>query len=165
MANGFNNLALTSIAARDYPKAEDLLNQALTIRRELTDHYGAATALVGLGATARLQGQPERARTLLQEGLTLARKVGDKHVMAIFLMEFGLLASSEGDAAGAIPLLAASEHLFHKIGGSPGSAIRGECQEVLTTARAMLDGKTWDTLWSQGQTAPIDQTISQLLEN
>ena len=63
----------------DYPRAASLLEEALTIGREIGFAFGAAEALAYLGETARDRGEDAHAAELLTQGLTAFREEAVRH--------------------------------------------------------------------------------------
>jgi tetratricopeptide (TPR) repeat protein len=92
-------LHLAGVLARrqgDYEAARALLEQCLTIGRELEEFQVVSDALADLGGVAKLRGDYAAARSLLAESLVAAREAGYKAGIAQSLEELGRLAHREG---------------------------------------------------------------------
>ncbi len=100
----------------DYSQAKTLLEESLTLRRELRDKAGIAWAVGELGALAQRKGDYGQARALLEESLTLSREQEDKGNIAWALSELGLLARVQGDYGQARELLEEALTLFRELG-------------------------------------------------
>jgi predicted ATPase/transcriptional regulator with XRE-family HTH domain len=74
---------LLALDQGDYSAARSLLEQSLTLWRDLGDKRGIAKALSSLGNVANEQGDYPLARSLHEEGLALRREVGSKIDVAI----------------------------------------------------------------------------------
>jgi non-specific serine/threonine protein kinase len=74
-----------------------LIEEAVSLLRELGDPALLASALMNLGVSASLHGQPHRSRALYEEALALRRRVGDALGTALCLINLGEHAAAEGD--------------------------------------------------------------------
>ena len=81
----------------DYGRAEERLEQSLSLYEDLADRRGVAGVKDVLGGVAREQGDYERARTLHEEGLALWRELEDEHGIAESLYYLGLVAWLNGE--------------------------------------------------------------------
>jgi predicted ATPase/DNA-binding CsgD family transcriptional regulator/Tfp pilus assembly protein PilF len=106
----------------DYDNARALLEEALSLYRELGDRSGVANALTTLGVVARLAVDLGVARELLVESLEVKRALGDQRGVAISLNNLGLVASDEGDDVEAKALLEESVALRRNAGDLAGVA-------------------------------------------
>lgn len=82
---------------RDFTRATDLLEQALTIWRTLGDNGGAALALANLGIVAENLRDYAAARACYTESLALRREQGDRRSEAHMLNNLAVVAMDEGD--------------------------------------------------------------------
>ena len=81
----------------DYDAAERLLQDSLTLWRDLGDAEGIAKVLNHLGNLARARFEYDTARALLTEGLRLRRERGNERGVAVSLRNLGLLAAQQRD--------------------------------------------------------------------
>jgi predicted ATPase/DNA-binding SARP family transcriptional activator/class 3 adenylate cyclase len=88
----------------DYPAAERLYEESLTIRRRLGDKQGIASSLNNLGLITHELGDYARARALYQESMGLLQELGNRYGVATSLNNLGMVAERQGDleAAGAL---------------------------------------------------------------
>jgi non-specific serine/threonine protein kinase len=101
----------------DYTAARSLLEQSITLWRELEDKQGVASALGYFAASFVLLGDaPEKARPLLEESVVLAREAGDRWVLATSLWIFGFVIQRGGDNRTAGPLFEESITLYREVG-------------------------------------------------
>jgi non-specific serine/threonine protein kinase len=135
-----------ALAQSDYAAAQTLLEQSVTLRRELGDREGMAHSLTNLGAIARYQGDLETARTLFEESLALRREVGDRHGIADALAWLGNLAYDQGDFTAAYPLYTESLTIYRELGNRANisnmlSSLGGIASEqrAYPQARALLE--------------------------
>ena len=102
----------------DYPEAQVLLEESVSIGRELgaTGKRNLAHALTVLGQVALFQGDPPTARERAGEGARLFQEVGEVWGTALALLHLGRAAVESGDLAAARSLLTESAALFRVSG-------------------------------------------------
>jgi predicted ATPase/DNA-binding CsgD family transcriptional regulator/tetratricopeptide (TPR) repeat protein len=102
----------------DYPEAQLLLEESVSIGRELgaAGKRNLAHALTTLGQVALFQGNPTTARELAGEGARLFKEVGEAWGTALALLHLGRAAVESGDLAAARSLLEESAALFRVSG-------------------------------------------------
>jgi predicted ATPase/DNA-binding SARP family transcriptional activator len=115
--------ALTSYQG-DYAAAQPVFEEALTIRRELSDQAGAALALASLGNIALRQGNHGAACSLFEESLAIRRKLGQRWWEAGCLYGLGLVAETEGDYTGARSHYEEADAIDREHGVRGGAAFR-----------------------------------------
>ena len=103
--------------ADDYPVAQVLAEEALTIRKQLGDRHGISRTLANLGMIASCQGDYRTARTMFDEALTICRETDDRHSTASVLVNLGTLASDQGDYDSARAFLEESLAIWRALGG------------------------------------------------
>jgi len=130
----------------DNTSARSLLEEALSIQRELGEKEGMAYSLIGLGTVAFEQGEHALARSLFEESLALRREVGDKQGSAISLNNLGVVAKEQGDYPLARALLEESLSIARELGEKLGVgyalgnlALMDQEQEDYATARALYE--------------------------
>jgi non-specific serine/threonine protein kinase len=108
---------------RDSATARDLLDESLTIARELGDRWTEALVLHHLGRVAYYDGDPAAARALGEESLAIAEAVGDDWLIAWALHLLGLAAYIATDYPTARAYYARSLAIRREIGDQEGIAI------------------------------------------
>jgi non-specific serine/threonine protein kinase len=106
----------------DYPAARSLLEESLSIFRELGNRHGIAISLLSLGNATYHQGNYPAARTLYEESLSIARELGDLHRIASALGNLANVASNQGDYPAARSLHEESISIFRELGDRKGVA-------------------------------------------
>jgi predicted ATPase/class 3 adenylate cyclase len=107
----------------DYASAWRLVEESLSIQRELNDWQGAAFSLNTLGLVAKEQGDYESARAFHEESLSIRRRHGDRMGVSQALNNLGVLASEQGDYDSARSLLEESLSIRREIGWRRGYAL------------------------------------------
>jgi predicted ATPase/class 3 adenylate cyclase len=122
----------------DYDRAVALLQDSLTLRRELNDQAGIATSLHNLSRVRFYQGDHETAVALCEESLAVRRDLGDKRGVAMSLNTLGVIARNRGDQTAARTLLEESLALFRDLGDQWGIGLL-----LNNLARAARDLGDW----------------------
>jgi hypothetical protein len=110
------NLAGVREARGDWTGARQFHDEALTVRRAVSDARGELHSLHGVLNTEIGRGEPEAARALLSEARDLASRLGDKLELAKLDHSEAILALSTGDAGPAIELASAALDRFRELG-------------------------------------------------
>jgi len=126
-AKALNEAGALSYSQGDYASARALLDESLSIRRELGDRQGIAWSLNLLGNVAYDQGDYASARTLHEESLSLRRELGDRLGIAWSLNSLGNIAHPQGDYRTARALYEESLNLFRESGDRQGTARSLSC--------------------------------------
>jgi non-specific serine/threonine protein kinase len=105
-----------------FDRAQTLLEEAISIRRELGDDDGVASALRHLGALYYDKGDVETARELTEQSLDIRRRLGNTLGVAQALNNLGVMAQIEGDHERAVELYEESLALFRELGDKEGTA-------------------------------------------
>ncbi|MBC7804569.1 MAG: tetratricopeptide repeat protein [Akkermansiaceae bacterium] len=104
----------------EYAAARMLLEESLSIRRELGDKAGVACSLNTLGCVAYDQGQFDMAWALHEESLGIRRELEDREGIAESLSSLGNIAHPRGEYALARTLYEESCRLFRELGDRQG---------------------------------------------
>jgi predicted ATPase/class 3 adenylate cyclase/Tfp pilus assembly protein PilF len=113
----------------DYPDARARHNEALTIRRQLSDRRGTAISLTNLGNVTYQEGDFASARSLFDEALAIMRELGDRPGIAALLNNLGDVAINQGDYATAQGLLEECLAITRELGGD-GAIIAGSLSNL-----------------------------------
>jgi tetratricopeptide (TPR) repeat protein len=110
------NLGGVREARGDWTGARQFHDEALTIRRAVSDARGALHSLHGVLNTEIGHGEYEAARALLAEARELASRLGDKLELAKLDHSEAMLDLNTGDAPAAIDLASAALDRFRELG-------------------------------------------------
>ena len=106
----------------DVHRAEELLQEALVLYRELGDTRGVASSLQGLAWIASRKGDQIAALQLLEESVTLLRELGDKDALAWSLQNLADMLGPQGEYGRANALFEESLTMFRELGNKRGIA-------------------------------------------
>ncbi len=96
-ADAYNGAGVLAHSQGDYTRAEALLEEGLTLRRQASDAWGVTASLTNLGNVALDRGDYARATALHEDALALKRELGDTWAISISLNNLGELAREQGD--------------------------------------------------------------------
>lgn len=122
IATALRNLGLTENIQGNYQQAQTLLEQSLTIWRDmgLAGRTGSGWTLIFLGDGALNQGKSELARSYYEEAKMFLREIGDVNFLAYLVRRLGQLAWRDGDNEKAIALCKESLNLNQEVGDTRG---------------------------------------------
>jgi tetratricopeptide (TPR) repeat protein len=121
--NAFFGAGWLAVCQGDLEAARALLEESLTINRELGDKTGIAWSLKGLGSVAMRKQEYGAARALLEESLAIFRELGGKLGIAWSLRALGYVVREQGDYGAARALLEESLAIFRELGGKSGTVL------------------------------------------
>jgi tetratricopeptide (TPR) repeat protein len=119
-----NNLGNVALAQGEHGKARVLVEESITIQREIGDKWGLARSLYHLGEIALDRGDLEAARRLYEECLWIRRGLGDKWGAAECLKALAAVASGQDQVELAAQLFGAAEEMRESVNTFPASADR-----------------------------------------
>ncbi len=93
-----------------------LLEQALTVYREIGDRFGAANAVKALGDVARMQARYPEAGQRYEEALTVYREIGNRLGEADTMLSTARLAVATGDRHDADKALTEALRIYRALG-------------------------------------------------
>ncbi|MFL5731821.1 MAG: tetratricopeptide repeat protein [Chloroflexia bacterium] len=122
-AKALNWASLLAYRQSDSAKVRSLLEESVSIWRELGDPGGLAYALTLLGVVVLYQGEHERARALLEESVAEFRRTTDRWGLALSLRNLAEAANATGDDEERRALLEESAAIFRQEGDKWGLAL------------------------------------------
>jgi predicted ATPase/class 3 adenylate cyclase len=90
------------VSTQDQHAAVPVLEESVSLYRELCDERGLAFSLAGLGLAVGAAGDRARAEELLRESVSVSRDLGDKPGVAVALTMMGAMLINCDDWAGAV---------------------------------------------------------------
>ena len=112
-------LAIAALLGEDYPQATALLEESLSLARELENLVLEAAVLVALGLVALFEGAFEDGGDLIRESLALSSRLGDKRTSVECLHALAGVSAAAGEAQRAATLSGAAEKLLELIHAPP----------------------------------------------
>jgi non-specific serine/threonine protein kinase len=149
----------------DGQAARALLQESLSLARELEDRPLIAQALVGLGAACYILGDLEAARSHYEESLAISRELGDQRRIAVLYNNLGKVTSVLGEYQRSRSMLEESLRIARAVGDrqSTGPTLAqlgilqmtagdypkalGYCEESLALAKEVGDPRTVATAY------------------
>ena len=161
--------ALGEIAWRqgDYTQVVTLQREAVSVAREAACTGCTGRALYNLGRAALEQRDLALARGCLTESLALWRERGERQGIVQCLEGLAAAASGEGQPEGlrrAARLWGAAAAARQAVGLHMPPLDRTAYDRQVAAARAQCDEAAWETAWAEGQAMPLEQAITDALE-
>jgi len=100
----------------DYMRIGEMVDEELSLCRQLGDQQGVAHTLIGFAGTIAQQGDYPRAQSMAEESLAICRANGDTWRAASNLLLLGRIASAQVEHARAQQLLEESQVLYRELG-------------------------------------------------
>jgi len=122
-ALALNGAGILAYNQGDYAAARTLIEESLSIRKELQDTVGVSRSLSNLGLIAREQGEYARAHALYEESMVGLRATGDKLGIAICLFNQGRNAHDRSDYALARSIHQEGLAIWKELGDKSGTAL------------------------------------------
>jgi predicted ATPase/DNA-binding CsgD family transcriptional regulator len=138
----------------DHLSAESLLEESISLFRELDDKLGTAYALSNAGFAALGQGQPQKAITLTEEAVDLFLEVDEKWGAAIELGFLAVAWRDQGDHERAKRLAERGLELSREVGER--QAISVALNTLATLAQAERDHERARELFGEGLTVSAE---------
>ena len=121
-ATDYGNLGTVFLSVGQYTKAEEYLQKALAIRKEIGDKKGEATDYVNLGTVFLSVCQYTKAEEYLQKALVITKNIGDKNGEAAVYGNLGAMFKSVGQYTKAEEYLQKALLIRKQIGNNKGEA-------------------------------------------
>jgi predicted ATPase len=167
---GLESVATVTRWQGDFKRAAAVLDKALAWRRAHESGGNkviAANLLCERGMVAWAQGFYEEAQSSLRESLSLSYKYRCRYSMAYSLTALAGLAASEGSDVEALPraarLAGAATTLLRITGGRFPPHDQMLFDDALARAREWLGEAAWESAYREGNTLPLEQTVSPLI--
>lgn len=112
--------SLPAAATYDPPRAQELLEKALTFARKLLDRQAEAKILWNLMLTATMnQGDPQQAEVYGEQSLVLARELNLREQLAYTLNDLSMAYRTNGKLVRSLEVLEEARLLWHELGNVP----------------------------------------------
>ncbi len=162
-AQARNGLGYVIFESGSIDEAEEHFDAALAEFHALQNAYGEAAVLTNLAKVARARADYQRSIELFQKGLSLRWTHGDRPGIVGCLRGLATTLSLIGKSALAIRLYGACEKLRLSIGLPPARS-QSSYWEALERARDRLGPVNSERYWIGGQSAALDQIVSEATE-
>jgi tetratricopeptide (TPR) repeat protein len=149
-AKALNGAGTLAYSQADYVSARGLIEESLSIHRELGDRSGVSGSLHSLGNLAYDQGDYASARAQYEEGLRIRRELRDTMGIAWSLSSLGNLAHPQGEYTAAREFYEESLCLFRQLGDRQGTARSLSCLGYVALDQGEYDAAR--SLFEESQT-------------
>jgi predicted ATPase/class 3 adenylate cyclase len=157
-------LARLAFFRGDLPEARKHADLMLDLHREMGDYLSVTGHQSEMAHAARQLGNFEEALALYRETIQEWQEIGHRGAVAHQLECFAFIAKAQAQKERAIKLLSAAEAL-REVSNSPRTPMeRVEYDKEVSELRAKMNEKTFASLWAEGRSMTIEQTIELALE-
>jgi hypothetical protein len=143
----------------DFAAARPLLEEALSLSRQLKNKEGICCSLNNLGAAAYGECDYRASYSYYAEAMTTAHELGDKVSVSYSLDGFAALAVKKGNFDCAAQLAGAAEHLRETLGFDTEPAERRLRDSYLIELRSALDESAFTKIYEQGCALRLENAI------
>jgi predicted ATPase/DNA-binding winged helix-turn-helix (wHTH) protein len=157
------SLGIVAMAQRDDAAAQPLLEESISICRELKDGWALALPLRNLGIMALRQGDYDRAAALLRESLIVLRPLKERWFLSRSIESLAQVLALRGDYEQAARLFGAGEALREALGATVLPFYRVDYERGIATLRAGLNEASLAAAWDAGRAMSIEETIAYAL--
>ncbi len=146
----------------DIAGSRPLFEESLALGRDIGDVRAESWGLHHLGKLAEMEGDRAAAVSLLTAGLALRHQIQERQTIADSLEALAGI-SVETDPTLAARIFGAAEQLRHRHKLPRPPVWQPAWDSYLKVLRAGLDDTARHTAWTAGQTAPLEQIVSEAL--
>ncbi len=162
IASASGAIGYVSMMLGELDEAEQSINEAQRLNRELGETMRAIDNLSGLGQLERKRGRLERAEEHYREALRSIRGTGDATRPAMLLEELTAVVLARGDGLRAARLLGAVDGLRERLGGGLSRELM-ETTDLEQSVRAQLGPDAFDEAFQAGRRLDVDGAIGEAL--
>lgn len=159
-----HNLAMVCYQQGNYAQARALYTESLRTKEEISDKWGIATTLVYLANVTLAEGDFPQTRQLLTRALQLHEELGDRPRLAAVFDGLAALAVAEAQPQKAVQLFAVADQLRRTSAAHLHATDKLNRDRNLDPLRTQLPTPQFDSLWSTGQSLPLDAALKLALE-
>jgi tetratricopeptide (TPR) repeat protein len=156
-------LARTAYRLDDHARAEEFLEESLSLSRKYGIQWSLAYSLEIIGLLRRSEGDYRRAFQLLQESLQLSSEQENQQGIANALGAIAGLAAMVNQPEMAARLFAAAERIREDIGSRMGLADQKEYEACLRQAKIQVGGAAFGASWSDGQEMSTKEAVREAM--
>jgi tetratricopeptide (TPR) repeat protein len=143
----------------DLAAARQLLEESLSISKQIGNFQGVCCATSNLGAVTFEEGDYKTAIAHFTEAIALGQKLGNKVSVSYSLDGFAALAVKKGNLELAAQLAGAAERLRESLGFDTEPAERRFRAAYLADLHAAIDEETFSKVYEQGRALRLEKAI------
>jgi len=145
--------------SRETTRARELLDEGLSLGRELGNLLIEASALANLALVALFEADGAEAASLASQALLLSREAGNKWTIGECLHILAGVAAAQGQTSRAATLAGAAEALHESIQAPPSRAERAIRDRFLTALQTEAGETAFAPAWAYGHTMGTDSAV------
>jgi tetratricopeptide (TPR) repeat protein len=163
-AKALNRAGDMAYSQGDYASARALLEESLSLYREMGNRVGIVWSLIVLGRVVLDQGDHASSQALLEQSLRLYREVGGRVRMAECLESMAASLLGQAEIRKAVRLWGASHALLESIGTTLPPRARKRYDQQVAQARSALGEDAFTAAWEEGRALTWEQAVAYALE-
>jgi hypothetical protein len=149
----------------DPVSARALLEESLTIYREVGHPWGIVTTLVHLGSIDKDQGDYATARLRYTESLRLSHEIGSKSQIVLTVEALASLAAEQEREENTARLWGAASALRETLGSPLPPKERAAWERAVATVRKAMGEEAFTAAWEEGQAMTLEQVFAYALRD
>jgi hypothetical protein len=153
-----------AISQGQHEQAAELLDQSLSILRELRDNYVIAMVLGNLATLAFEQGDLTRAAELHRECLRVCVELENRQAIAGSLEGLASVLAAQQGRLQAARLYGAAEALREAAGAPLPQSERASYDRKTAAARSGVEEGAWKAAWEEGRKLSLPQVLACAVE-
>lgn len=163
MFYALNNLTPRTITSANYAQAKAMVEECLSLQREIGGKRGLALTLLQQIHIARYEGDAATAYQNAREAVTLTYAIGDPRCLTISLFELATLEQARGATVRSAQLLAAISSAFQQTGLSAEQHWQLCYASLATSLRTKLGNAAFDLAWMNGKALSLVAAVHYAL--
>jgi hypothetical protein len=155
-----HSMGVAALWAGDLDRAEELLEESLSLLRAIENRWLIGFPLVHLGFLATSRGELERATAFCRESLALQARLGDRWGMALSLKVLAEVAVGQGQPKRGARLLGASAALYESIGACTAEKRPPGHERVVAAMQEVLGEPAVAAAWAEGRAMKLAELLA-----
>ena len=164
MAQALTNLAILANEAGDYDRAQEAIEEGLSVCQETGEILRQSLLLSNLALTVYHKGQYDHSKRLQQQYVRQMFEIGARHQALTGIASMAGPLNKLGEPEKAARLLGASTLLLVELGADFDPVDKPFITEFTAEVRAQLDEATFEAAWAEGQAMTLEQTVAYALD-
>lgn len=148
---------------RNYGRARSLFEDSLAMQRDLGDRNGMPQSLIRLGRLALQENRMSSALSFYRQALTICREQNQRFQTIVCMEGIAQLHLAQHRPKTAVTLLSRAAVTRREIECPVAPFEQADYEKAIQTARAELGKDTFDRVWSNGQTLPLETVLAESL--
>ncbi len=165
MAQALTNLAILANEAGDYDRAQEAIEEGLSVCQETGEILRQSLLLSNLALTVYHKGQYDHSKRLQQQYVRQMFEIGARHQALTGIASMAGPLNKLGESEKAARLLGASTLLLVELGADFDPVDKPFITEFTADVRAQLDEATFEAAYAEGQAMTLEEAVACALSD